>query len=278
MAECREKGGITAANSQVFSKIAFDLVSAVERAMTTPQLDNLARVMWRAYSESLISIQEAEWIENRISALRLVKKAFGQGMLPLRLPAPLRRLPDPSERIARRRRIAASGAIPAVLACHYTACQLAVVSAIVGLLRENRVLEKTLQEIADIVGVCRKTVQRTLVIARSLSHLDVQQRRVSKNRNLPHRISIGGDPLLRKWIAFRGGRGTAGTTHKNQEFIGKYCEGQHASRTAIFGPTRPACAKTAKVTVDRNGLEGLSEGKYPGVGQKPDEPLRRNPT
>lgn len=173
------------------------MAEAVTKAKSLDQIDKTSKVIWSAYGQGMIGEAEAQkWaveLDERKKAirLRLTQKVRPSGSI---------NRPVTHERLRRRRTWSASSQIPASIACHYTPGQQAALAVIVSMLRSSPVIAKTLQEIGDIAGVCRKTVQRTLQVAKLMGHLQVQERRVSVTKSLPHRIQAL-DPALRQWIA-----------------------------------------------------------------------------
>jgi len=179
------------------------LATAVAEAKTLDDIDKLSRLIWSSHTAGLIEDGSAQGFAEVLEAkkrsigIRRSQKSIGS---PGAVSGHPRR--TPTAKLVRRRKWMASGQIPAAIACHYTPGQQSVLCVIICLLRQGQYVTKTLQEIGDLAGVCRKTVQRTLVTAKQMGHLKVIERRVSVTKNLPHKISAA-DPLLVKWIAFK---------------------------------------------------------------------------
>jgi hypothetical protein len=95
-------------------------------------LDNAARLTWRGLAEGLIDDSAAERLSTATEARRLVLK--GQGRQNAAKPALARprpcRSPDRARSIARRRQIAASGAVPGIIAASFTTGELAALTVI----------------------------------------------------------------------------------------------------------------------------------------------------
>lgn len=181
----------------------FALAEAVSNAKSFDQIDKTTRVIWSAYSQGLISDTEAqraaETLEERKKAtkVRLAEKKQSRAVS-----VPSRRYVDPA-RIHRRRSWCFGGAVPASVAVHYSPAELAVLSTIVTLLRQNPELKKTIKEIANISGTSIRTVRYTLKLASELGHLAIERRRISAFRNLPNKITLGSNEVLRLWVTNR---------------------------------------------------------------------------
>lgn len=226
----------------------FALAEAVTNAKTLDQIDKTNRLIWSAYGEGLLNDEEAQrssqTLQDRKNLIKVRLTQKGQSKVISANSRPHRN----TERIRRRRTWSASGQVPASIACHYTPGQAAALAVIVSMLRNSSVITKTLQEIGDLAGVCRKTVQRTLALAKTLGHLQVQERRVSVTRNLPHRITAL-DPLLRQWIANKPVRWTNGSSLKkhNNHIDSQYMAKTKVSRNGLwqgqapFSPSVTSC-------------------------------------
>jgi hypothetical protein len=68
--------------------------------------------------------------------------------------------------IQRRRSLAASGPMPATLACRFTTGELAVLRIVADAVRDNGQCVKSIPEIAARAGVCRTTAQNAIRQAR----------------------------------------------------------------------------------------------------------------
>src|SRR3954453_21723658 len=90
----------------------------------------------------------------------------------------------------RRRRWAASGALPPALATRFTLTETAVLAVIAAeALRHGR-CALVLEDIAALAGVGRSTVKRALRAAQGLGLLRIEERRVSAWRNAPNVVTI----------------------------------------------------------------------------------------
>ncbi len=181
----------------------YALAEAVINAKSFEQIDKTTRIIWSAYSEGLISDTEAqkaaETLEERKKAAkeRLAVKSQSSP-----ISAPSRRHVDPAK-IHRRRSWCFGGAVPASIAVHYSPAELAVLSTIITLLKQNPELKKSTKEIANLSGTSIRTVRYALKIASGLGHLSIERRRVTAFRNLPNKISLGSNEVLRLWVSKR---------------------------------------------------------------------------
>jgi GTP-sensing pleiotropic transcriptional regulator CodY len=100
------------------------------------------------------------------------------------------RAPVRSVTIARRRHLAASGAIPPSLACKFTVGELAALRIVADEVRENGHCDRTLAEIAARAGVCRSIAKNAIRTAAAMGLLTVQERRREGQKNLANLVSI----------------------------------------------------------------------------------------
>lgn len=194
--------------------------TAVAEANTLDQINSVSAVIWKSHSANLITDDVAQRLAVALDAKKKALATRVAGNRVRRTSVHLKR-PATCLRLRRRRTWSSSSQVPASIACHYTPGQLAVLSVIVSLLRNTPTISKTLQEIGDIAGVCRKTVQRTLNASKALGHLKVVERRASVTKNLPHVISAI-DPVLREWINKKPVRWTNVSSLKKQIYSGPY--------------------------------------------------------
>src|SRR5215211_3549610 len=103
----------------------------------------------------------------------------------------------------RRRRWAASGALPPALAARFTLAETAVLAVIAAeALRHGR-CTLVIEHIAALAGVGRSTVKRALRVAQGLGFVRIEERRVSAWRNAPNVVTI----TSREWSAWLRMRG-----------------------------------------------------------------------
>src|SRR3954447_23495131 len=156
------------------------------------ELAKVASLLWRAYAAGQVTEDEASELSELIEARRA-------------LPAPQkpiqRRLgsrPRSPASMERRRRWAASGALPPALAARFTLAETAVLAVIAAeVLRHSR-CTLTVGHIAALAGVSETTVRNALRAARGLGLLTLEERRVSAWRNAPNVVRI----VSREWLAW----------------------------------------------------------------------------
>ena len=99
----------------------------------------------------------------------------------------------------RRRRWAASGALPPALASRFTLAEQAVLAVIAAENRKRGDCRLTNKEIADVAGVCITTVKNALRAARGLNLLTIEERRLTAFRNASNVVRIV-SPEWRAWL------------------------------------------------------------------------------
>src|SRR3954464_5959769 len=98
----------------------------------------------------------------------------------------------------RRRRWAASGALPPALAARFTLAETAVLAVIAAeALRHGR-CTLGIEHVAALAGVGRSTVKRALRAAQGLGLVRIEERRVSAWGNGPNVVTI----TSREWLAW----------------------------------------------------------------------------
>jgi DNA-binding CsgD family transcriptional regulator len=104
----------------------------------------------------------------------------------------------------RRRRWAASGAIPPALASRFTLAEQAVLAVVSAEHRKRGDCRLTNKEIADVAGVSITTVKNALRAARALNLLSIEERRLTAFRNASNVVRIV-SPEWRAWLRLGGG-------------------------------------------------------------------------
>src|SRR4051812_2186955 len=102
----------------------------------------------------------------------------------------------------RRRRWAASGAMPPAIASRFTLSEQAVLAMVAAEVARHGRCTLVLDHIAALAGVCRKTVKRALREAQRLSLVRVEERRLSAWRNAPNVVTIT-SPEWGAWLRMR---------------------------------------------------------------------------
>src|SRR3954469_5464850 len=156
------------------------------------ELTRVAQLLWKAYAAGQVSEAEAQALSDLIEARRS-------------LPAPQkpvqRRLgsrPRSPASMERRRRWAASGALPPALAARFTLAETAVLAVVAAeVLRHSR-CTLTVGHIAALAGVSETTVRNALREARGLGLLTIEERRLTAWRNAPNVVRLAS----REWLAW----------------------------------------------------------------------------
>src|SRR5215212_10267427 len=104
----------------------------------------------------------------------------------------------------RRRRWAASGALPPALASRFTLAEQAVLAVIAAEHRKHGDCRLTNKEVADVAGVSITTVKNALRAARGLNLIAIEERRLEAFRNASNVVRIV-SPEWRAWLRLGGG-------------------------------------------------------------------------
>jgi hypothetical protein len=118
------------------------------------------------------------------------------------------RSPDRQASLARRRRQAMSGVVPARLAAHFTPGELAALSVIGRQCQRGGTCSLPIDAIAALAGVCRTVVKNAMRQARAVGLVLVRERRIPGRKSLTNVVTAIGD-----WSAWlqRGGIGVRNT-------------------------------------------------------------------
>ena len=156
------------------------------------ELAKVASLLWRAYAAGQVTEDQASELSDLIEARRA---------LPAPQKSPQRRLgsrPRSPASMERRRRWAASGALPPALAARFTLAETAVLAVIAAeVLRHSR-CTLVIGHIAALAGVSETTVRNALREARGLGLLTIEERRITAWRNAPNVVRI----VSREWQAW----------------------------------------------------------------------------
>src|SRR5690349_4511655 len=163
------------------------------------------------------------WRRRRVSSLQKSARSYGRPMRPGRCPRPRRRpcqklskldgrfrplqspysgawvrgLDRPAS-MERRRRWAASGALPPALAARFTLAETAVLAVIAAEVLRHSACTLVIGHIAALAGVSETTVRNALREARGLGLLTLEERRLTAWRNAPNVVRV----VSREWLAW----------------------------------------------------------------------------
>lgn len=183
---------------------AAGLYALAREAKSKAELEQIERDLWRDWAEQRIGDDEANEVAAHITRLKgggQIGRAAGAvtARLNHRLVSRQRpRCPNRAASRARRRQLGGSGALPDSLRHHYTEGQRAVLTIIVGEVREKGHCELPIDKIAALAGVCRTTVQTTLHEARRLGHIIVRERPQPGRKSLTNVVEVAS----REWLAW----------------------------------------------------------------------------
>src|SRR3954454_22624830 len=177
------------------------------------ELPTLSSLLWKAYAAGHVTEAEASALSEAIELKRALPPA--QKPVQRRLIGSRPRTPASLER---RRRWAASGALPPALAARFTLAEQAVLAVMAAEHRRCGDCRLTNKEIADVAGVSITTVKNAMRQARALSLISVEERRLTAFRNAPNVVRIV-SPEWRVWLRLGGGGKSvpsSPTSYKNQ--------------------------------------------------------------
>ena len=196
--------------------LADQFQAAADRARTLAQLEDLSRLLWRAHAEHHVDDSAAEALSEAVEARRARIKAGRPQPLPSPSAGRRRppRSPDRARSIERRRRQAASGAMPPALAANFTTGEGAVLAVIAREVQRSGRCEFYLDRICALAGVCRSTAQNALHEARRLGLVTVTERRRRGAKSLTNVVQV----ISAEWRAWlRIGSKNFGATVKDSK-------------------------------------------------------------
>ena len=168
-------------------------------------LDDLSRDVWRAHAGGMIDDDRAQQLAQEIFDR---KRSHREGRQPAKSPVPrqwsyfppkrAQRPPQRAEALSRRRRLAASGPMPAALACRFTVGELAALRIVADETRRRGSCARTLPEIAARAGICVSTARNAMRQAARLGLVTIEERRQHCRPNLPNVVRI----ISREWLAW----------------------------------------------------------------------------
>ena len=169
---------------------------AVE-ASPRAELPAVAALLWKAYAAGHVTEAEASALSEVIELKRALPPA----------PKPVQRRligsqPRSSASLERRRRWAASGALPPALAARFTPAETAVLAVVAAEHQTHGRCTLVIDHIAALAGVGRTTVKNALREAQRQSLIRSEERRVSAWRNAPNIVTITSPEWL-SWLRMR---------------------------------------------------------------------------
>lgn len=207
-----------AQNLQAGQKAAIDMLTTISSTRSLATLENYARAVWADWEARRLSDEQAQSLAEAIEARRkqvrgldtvaarapdVAAIAKGQGRasyFPAKRKTPMSK--DRRLSMARRRRLAASGPMPPVLASLFTTGELAALRIVADEVRERKQCRLTLGEIAARAGVGITTARNAIRYAAREGLVTIEERRRDKRPNLPNIVRV----VSREWTTwiFRG--------------------------------------------------------------------------
>lgn len=199
--------------------LAAQFAAAAASARTVAALDDVSRLAWRAHAEGHLDERGIAGLAEAAEARRAVLRSFGQPK-PSQPPAPAAKpsrpiSPDRAASLARRRRLAASGALPPQLAACFTQGEVAALAVIAREVQRRGGCELPLDAIAALAGVSRTTVQNAVRAALAIGALARQERR-RRGRKSDTNIFAITDAGWRAWLRLSGNRVQKPERHEYQ--------------------------------------------------------------
>src|SRR5215218_4899050 len=170
---------------------------AVE-ASPRAELPTVSALLWKAFAAGQVTEAEASALSEAIE----LKRALPAPQKPTHRRFGSR--PKTPASLERRRRWAASGAMPPALASRFTLAEQAVLAVVAAEHRKRGDCRLTNKEIADVAGVCITTVKNALRVARALNLVSIEERRLTAFRNASNVVRIV-SPEWRTWLRLGGG-------------------------------------------------------------------------
>lgn len=244
-----------------------DQMRGAIQAAPRPKLPELAALLWRAYGEGRLSEAEAEALSGEIEARRTLAPA------PAAQPARRGARPRTNLSLERRRRWAASGALPPRIAAHFTLAEVAALAVVAAEVAKHGRCTLTLNHIAALAGAGRTSVRNALREARRLGLVAVEERRRATCRNAPNRVTILA-PDWRAWITRRGGGKNASPTNTGDS-KGPVPQPAEGGKKASEGVERGAAARPGEGHAGFSGRAGAGRrGSPPRPAPAPSCPDR----
>ena len=220
--------------------------AALDAALTLPALDELSRVLWQAYGAGALDDAAAERLGERIelerARIRARAAARASGVIGRLVALAKRRRPRSPDRaasLARRRRLAASSALPPNMAEWFRPGEIAVLSVVGHEAIQGGLFDWPMDRIAAVAGVSRTTVRNALRSAQQLGLLVVRERRRRAARSDTNIITIASNEWA-AWLHRGGGRKKVKptTTEVDSKRCRKSAESREPARKPRSSPGR----------------------------------------
>jgi hypothetical protein len=160
------------------------------------ELPKVSALLWKAYAVGTVSESDAADLSNLIEARKALPAA--QKTVQRRLGS----RPRSPASMERRRRWAASGALPPALASRFSTAENAVLAVIAAEHVKRGRCTLTIDHIAALAGVGRTSVKNALREAQRQGLARIEERRVSTWRNAPNVVTITAPEWL-AWLRMR---------------------------------------------------------------------------
>jgi hypothetical protein len=186
----------------------------VAAARTPAQLDQIVKLAWGAVAEGQLTDDAAQAVSEAVEARRVAFRSPPPPRPAVATPAPRQapRSPDKQASLERRRRQAASGALPPALAAQFTQAEAAALAVIAREVQRQGKCCLMLDAIAAMAGCSRTSAQNALRQARRLGLLSVEERRRRGQKSDTNVICIV-SPEWRAWLRLGGDRVQKGEHH-----------------------------------------------------------------
>src|SRR3954467_9698527 len=165
-------------------------------ALPRVELTKVSALLWKAYAAGHVTEAEASELSETIEA----RKALPAAQKPIQRRFGSRpRSPASTER---RRRWAASGALPPALASRFTTAENAVLAVVAAEHVKRGRCTLVIDHIAALAGVGRTTVKNALREAQRQGLARIEERRLSAWRNAPNIVTLTSPEWL-SWLRMR---------------------------------------------------------------------------
>jgi hypothetical protein len=165
-------------------------VAAAAAARDFSTITQITGTLWQAHAAGALSDDEAQAAAEAMQARKATILAATQqkpvSAFPRR-PKPHPRTPDRQRSLERRRRWAASGALPPQIAAAFTTSEQAVLAVLARQVQQGGTCSLPVDQIAALAGVCRSSAQAAIRQARALGLVHVRERR---RRGLPSLTNV----------------------------------------------------------------------------------------